>query len=243
MSRQALTAVTVIWALTALGTAAGPAAAQDVGIGPAPEAAEEGPELKLDPESPGPESIPLPDLVAKFDWREGLRPGPEGYVRLPVTIGVANQGNAKAGKFKVSFHYQKHDPAQPGNAGEGPPSYVANFDYDRYPRIKGWYAWYRSLDPGQSQVFQGSMALPERYRGETLLLYAVADSTAGDEFQPRHGRIRESDEDNNRSPGVRFELPESGNGATQKVRPPKPLKVKPGGQLFRPGAHERNAPE
>jgi hypothetical protein len=217
MSRHVLLTSRFVWTLLALATAADRAAAQDAGIGPARKSGGERFELKLDPKLPGPERFPMPDLVAKFEWREGLEPASRGFVRLPVVFAVGNRGSAKAGRFKISIHYQAYDPGKPLAAVDELPTYVANFDDDRAPKEKGWYAWCPSLEPGKKRKFTGTVALPKRHRGKALLMYALADSTVGDESQPPHGRVRESNEGNNRSPRVRFNF--SGGPASGSLRP------------------------
>jgi len=136
-----------------------------------------------------------PDLVVT-----SLTPGDPtvnaaGSVELPVTVVVRNQGDADAGPFKVSLHY---------NDGSG--TFVVAFTVPAENNI-----WYPSTDadlPAGAEVNFGGVATFHPFvRGVTVSMTAVADSCSGDEFMPSYCRVQESNEGNNTSAPQDVALP------------------------------------
>lgn len=126
---------------------------------------------------------------------------------LPIEVTVANQGDQTANEvFKVSAHYEP----TPGSGG----SYLLPFDAQTTSDVDGSDLWYpftlNPLDPGDEVTFTGELTLiDETLRDREVSVWAVADSTASEEFAPSYGRVQESRENNNISEplDVRLTLP------------------------------------
>lgn len=163
------------------------------------------------PGAPGPETIPGPDLVInKLTTLGRVAHGPGSSFSLPLRIEVQNRGPVAAGRFKVSVHYK---------ALSEPAARVAQFSLSGTGK-DGWYAWASGLAQGSLRRFTGTVLLPDRLAGKTLMVWAVVDSTVGDEFLPAYGRVLEMSEANNCSVTFRMRLPDWWIG-------PAPLKVQP----------------
>jgi len=142
-----------------------------------------------------------PDLTVA-----GLQAGPyvsvnaQGDFILPVRVTVLNGGSSPAGDFKVSLSYRRAG-ANPG------PEIVAPFQVPgqsdpSYPHSVN------ELPPGSQVSFDGQALISAQQAGQTISLWAWADSCAGEVNPPANCRVAESNENNNLSGPVLLLLPE-----------------------------------
>ena len=125
--------------------------------------------------------------------------GADKLFRIPVTIVVGNQGTRTAGPFKVSMHHQ---------STAGGPAYVVQFIANNPAQQTGWYARPISpLPPGASVQFSGQIVILKNWSGQSVRIWAEADSTAGEEIAPPNGHVVESNEANNASTKASIRLP------------------------------------
>lgn len=138
-----------------------------------------------------------PDLVINsIEITGGYSRNNQGDFELPLRVSVANSGGLPAEPFKISVDYRRPDL----------PWFLAPFTVPGQANI--WYPFTAEPLPGQSEiVFEGIVTIPEAADGETILLRAVADSCAGDEFMPAFCRVEESAEKNNESKPITYTLP------------------------------------
>lgn len=144
---------------------------------------------------------PMPDLtITTFETT-----GPatarttSGHVEVPVRVVVKNQGGAAAGVFKVSTDYQD-------STGR---TYMCPFSV---PGQEDTWCPHTDapLAAGSEVTFEGKVVFTLT-RGETVSLWAIADSCADEEHftEPlvTHCRVVESNEDNNDSAPISVQLP------------------------------------
>jgi subtilisin-like proprotein convertase family protein len=146
--------------------------------------------------------LALPDLVVTSLETRGAAFIRDDKVILPIAVGVKNEGNASADPFKVSLEYTK-----PGNSTPFVVAFTANNNNNVNPDT-GWYPFTRNpLVAGSEVTFTGELIFGDRsLLGQPISLNAIADSTSGDEFIPESGRVRESNENNNRSTTLNLSL-------------------------------------
>jgi hypothetical protein len=119
-----------------------------------------------------------------------------GEIEVPVTVSVCNTGVSAADPFKVSLHYS--------DSGGGP--FVVAFSVSGQSSM--WYPATTTQLPGGSMVtFTGNAVFGAFESGETVSMYAYADSCSGDEFMPAYCRVLESSEINNQSASTNVALP------------------------------------
>ncbi len=143
-----------------------------------------------------------PDLVvSSFNITD------EAFIRddnliLPIEVVVQNQGNAPADLFKIDVQYSH----------SGNPPFVVAFTADDTSEVNPdnlWYPFTRNpLEAGDEVTFTGELTFDDSLVGQPISLVATADSTSGDEFIPKYGRVEESNEDNNSSQIVEVTLEE-----------------------------------
>lgn len=129
-------------------------------------------------------------------------PGLAGSIRkqgnffsIPIEVIIKNQGNRPATPFKVATHFV-------GSNG----TFLAAFS-----KLTGQTSWYQfvnhNLAGGASVSLKGRVLISDRYAGQIIRIYAVADSCAGEEFTPSYCRVREINENNNQGPSISVRLP------------------------------------
>ncbi|MDJ0617346.1 MAG: CAP domain-containing protein [Calothrix sp. MO_192.B10] len=124
-------------------------------------------------------------------------------VEVPIRVIVQNIGNQTAGIFKVSTEYtsRRGTYAVPFTTGDNI-----------------WYPYTeRPLAPGRSIPFDGTVTFHPSVKGQRVSLRAIADSCSGDEFMPPHCRVRESDENNNKSANITLSLPSSSGSSKSSL--------------------------
>lgn len=115
----------------------------------------------------------------------------QGKYELPIRVVVKNQGNANAGKFKVSVNHSCVSGDCPSYYGSN--SFVLAFSV---PGQSTWYPFVNSLNAGQSRTLNGKLTFSNQ---GTYRIQGIVDSGSGDEFMPDYIRVKESDEGNNYS--------------------------------------------
>ena len=112
----------------------------------------------------------------------------DDLIRVPVTVKVTNIGVQKAKPFKISFHFRKDGR-----------EFLVQFKRPYGLQRPGWYAWVnQDLLPKQSKTISGNLFFLKSNFGSVVMISALADSTAGEEFAKDYGRVFESNEDNNK---------------------------------------------
>jgi hypothetical protein len=155
----------------------------------------------LENKSQSPEStkaivLCLPDLVVTTLQTTGPATlVPHVGITVPVRVVVRNQGGAAADIFKVSTEYTL------GNGTDVVPFTVQGQDNTWYPFTD------TPLAAGSEVAFVGVVTFDYYLQGETVPLWATADSCAGDEYMPEYCRVEESDEENNASARIPVQLP------------------------------------
>jgi hypothetical protein len=118
-----------------------------------------------------------------------------GNIEQPIRVVISNQGGSSAGIFKVSTDVTSTNGTfnvsftVPGQNSYG-------FPFTTAPVAAG----------GQVR-FQGYLTFSPRYAGQQVSITAIADSCAGDEFQPTYCRVDERNEGNNVSAPLKVTLP------------------------------------
>ncbi|MEW6131167.1 MAG: hypothetical protein AB1757_29315 [Acidobacteriota bacterium] len=139
--------------------------------------------------------IAYPDLVSSIKVIGDIKVV-DGSARVPIAVVVKNQGNAPAARFKVSLDYRRPDGrifavmfAVPGQSDQ-------------------WSPWTRTnLLAGKSVTFTGDAVFNPSTHGVRVSLWAIADSCAGDEFVEDYCRVKERNENNNKSAALTINLP------------------------------------
>ena len=139
---------------------------------------------------------PLPDLiVVEMQIKGEPWIDPTGSVKLPIRVTIRNTGSAASDLFKVGIEF----------AEDGYP-YAAAFTVQGEDSV-----WYPSTDaplaPGGEVAFEGIVTFRSSRQGQTVSLWAIADSCSGDEHLPEYCRVEELDEGNNQSDAVPLDLP------------------------------------
>ncbi len=156
-------------------------------------------------QAPAPSETPVtprpPDLTVS-----SLQAGPyvsvnaQGEFVLPVQVSVLNGGSSPAGDFKVSLSYRR--------AGSNPgPEVVAPFQVPGQSDPSFPHS-VNDLPPGSQVSFDGQALISAQQAGQTISLWAWADSCAGEVNPPANCRVAESNENNNLSGPVLLLLPE-----------------------------------
>lgn len=147
----------------------------------------------------------LPDLVVTFFTQEGSARVAGDHVEVRAALGVKNQGNAPAGRFKVAVECTVEPAPERPRSGLRSGPFVVPFSGDGPVE---WYAYVEGpLAPGGSGYFKRKVIFPPGVRGMRVTLRAIADSCTGDEFQPAYCRVKESNEGNNTSTPITMSLP------------------------------------
>jgi hypothetical protein len=162
----------------------------------------------IQPVQPEMKPGPLPGLPDLTIWTE-LRGRPTlvgDKIEIPFRVTVQNTGRADAGIFKVSTEYEIVSGGRPGLLTAGAIPFTVP------GQANMWYPFtIAPLPPGtppRSQVtFNGKVSFDKAFEGVKVRIRAIADSTAGDEFMPAHGRVRESNEGNNTTAWSVVDLP------------------------------------
>lgn len=145
-----------------------------------------------DEDNPGCEA---PDLVATIE-QNGATSLQEQGTFIPVTVTVTNQGDSPADIFKVSIDFETPD-------GFGP--FLVSFlmpDGSTFPGGSFFFAFTEApLLAGASVSIDGNVLItsPNGDNGDVVILTALADSCAAEEFTEPFCRIEECDEENNTS--------------------------------------------
>lgn len=138
----------------------------------------------------------LPDLVTGLMTTGSATIVNDGLVRLPLSVGVMNLGGTAADIFKVSTVY-----------GDADDMHVVPFTVPGQDDI--WHPYTNAPLAAASLVFfDGVVTFRAHLQGETVSLWATADSCAGDEFMLGYCRVEESNEGNNHSTSISISLPE-----------------------------------
>jgi hypothetical protein len=159
---------------------------------------------------------------------------PKGEFVLPVRVSVSNAGSSPAGDFKVSLNYRTTAPTL------GPetlaPFQVPGQADPYFPHSVN------SLPPGGQLTFDGQTLLDPRLQGQTIALWAVVDSCAGETNPPPNCRVAESSENNNISSQVLLLIPTLPTATPTATLTPSPT---PSPTLIPTATQEgtRNTPE
>lgn len=142
---------------------------------------------------------PLPDLVvSRLEVLGEPWVAPDGAVELMIRVTVNNAGAAEAGIFKIATEYS-NDAGRP---------LVAAFTVPG--QENPWYPFTdASLAPDGAVAFKGAVTFYASSQGQTVSLWAVADSCSGEEFMPDSCRVEEGNEDNNQTTPIAVKLPEA----------------------------------
>lgn len=137
-----------------------------------------------------------PDLVVTSLEVTGS-PKSDEYA-LPIRVVVRNQGDEAADIFKISIEYHK-------NTSTSSSVYTAPF---RVPgESSSWYPYTDApLDPGEQVIFEGDVLFDSEGK---KYFWAIADSCSGDGFITNYCRVKESDEENNKSSEESILIPTS----------------------------------
>jgi hypothetical protein len=141
-----------------------------------------------------------PDLVIELvsrDYKEGeasLATSNPDLIGVPVSATILNQGDGPANIFKVSVE---------GTAQDG--TYVRAFTVPGqrdvfYPHTV------EPVQPGELAIFEGLVYFPSSLAGTQVSMEAVADSCSGEESAPDECFVAETDEGNNRSEPVFYDI-------------------------------------
>lgn len=133
------------------------------------------------------------DLVASLKLTGVSTPGDQG-IEVPVVVVVSNIGRGTAAPFKVSLSFST------ALGVSGVAFRVPGQSNPFYPFTRG------PLGPGDSASFEGVAVFDSSLSGQTVTLWAVADSCLGDELMPAYCRVDETSERNNQSERVEFVL-------------------------------------
>lgn len=168
-----------------------------------------------------PPLILLPDLVVTTLTLTGSpTKNSEGKIEVPIRVVIKNQGTAEAGIFKVSTEYTVPDG-----------TYAVDFTVPgqssiSYPHTSA------PLAAGREISFSGKVTFPASLLGKTVSLMAIADSCSSDEFMPDYCRVKEANEDNNKSTAlsvsvsIRLVSPPKPPGLPEIAKPPGPPPVR-----------------
>ena len=138
-----------------------------------------------------------PDLIIASIQRtaEPVIINAQHCVEVPIKVVVKNNGNTKAGVFKVGIEYLL----------DGRTFTVA---FTVPGEGNSWYPYTDGPMPaGQSVSFKGKVTFHPTMHNVTVRLKANADSCSGDEFMPDYCRVKENKESNNASSYLRVTLP------------------------------------
>lgn len=120
-------------------------------------------------------------------------------VQVPIRVVVENRGYADADTFKVSTEFL---------GGVISPSTISVAQFTVPGQSDSWYPSREgSFAAGAKERFDGTVSFHPQERDVTVILWAVVDSCAGDEFMPAYCRVKESNEDNNMSFPILVDLP------------------------------------
>jgi hypothetical protein len=107
---------------------------------------------------------------------------------LPLTVTIANLGDATATRFKLSVDVTD-------SSGRFVKPFTVPGQADR------WYPWKTGLARGATYSFRGTLyvGIPggTSLHGQRITIVPRVDSCSGDEFMPDYCRVRESNEANN----------------------------------------------
>ena len=157
-----------------------------------------------------------PDLVVT-DFRplgDVVRaPRGDGF-QVRVSITVRNRGTRTARRAKIAAF-----------ATRLPNTGLVNVPLATVKPPNPLYAWTSALRPRGRQRLTGTITLRPAFTGARVRLNVVVDSTDGEEFANRNGRVLESNERNNRSASIVVNVPGkvdsiSGLGDKGDFRPP-----------------------
>ncbi len=118
----------------------------------------------------------------------------DGSINVPLAVTILNRGGRTAERFKTAVWYRSR-------AG----TYVAPFSAAGQG---GWYPFVGSVAPGARASLRGAVTLPAYRQGETVTIWAEADSCSGEEFTRSYCRVDESNERNNGSRALSVQLPQ-----------------------------------
>jgi hypothetical protein len=165
------------------------------------------------------DALAKPDLICHNLTVNGPVAKTDRGYEVPISLFVQNRGNKAAGTFKIAMN---------GDAG------IDHLRVDLIvPGGDGAYAWMTGgLAAGASTTITGKVLLPNSAAGKDVALRAFVDSTRGDEFPSRDGRVVESNEMNNGSNGQTVSLPFQLNS---RVTAPTPSEV---GRVSQPESWE-----
>lgn len=137
-----------------------------------------------------------PDLVVTSLEVTGSPKPDEYHAALPIRVVVRNQGDEAADIFKISIEYY----ADTSNSSS---AYTAPF---RVPgENSSWYPYTDALlDPEEQVIFEGDVLFDSQGK---KYFWAIADSCSGDEIFTDYCRVKESNEENNKSPEERIIIP------------------------------------
>ena len=137
-----------------------------------------------------------PDLTVKsFEQSGPSTINSENSIELPVKVVVENMGKGKAGIFKLSTTYTESSGTYPVQF------YVPNMSDKWYPHT------FAPLYTKESIIFEGVLIFYPSMQGITISVNAMADSCLDKDNTPEYCRIKESDENNNRSSSLSVVLP------------------------------------
>ena len=144
----------------------------------------------------------MPDLVITNVKQTGVpKINNSGSPEVPISVTVKNIGNFKASIFKVAVYFRSH---MVRNHMKGP--FVVAFKVPGQSNM--WYPYsVGTIAPEASITFNGNLIFHPYYRHKKVTIWAEADSCSGDEFKPSYCRVKESNENNNKSTPISIVLP------------------------------------
>ena len=138
--------------------------------------------------------FPQADLVVTRLTQNGNFVVTATTIEVPIQVEIHNQGTRAADIFKAALEFTANDGTF-GVAFTVPGEANAFYPFTDI-----------SLLSGSSVPFSGRAIFPRARRDEQVLLTAIADSCAGDEFMPEYCRVNESNEANNLSGSLSITL-------------------------------------
>ncbi|WP_141732248.1 hypothetical protein [Oligoflexus tunisiensis] len=135
------------------------------------------------------QAIRKADLVPSPLTYVKITPLPDGAHQLTAKLKVTNKGNRTASGYKLSVDAKDHNDSTFYHTG----LYIGS-----KPQAYAYSP--TALAAGASEMLTLNVYLRERWTRRLVNLYIDVDSCAGEEFQPNHCRVAESNEKNNRTP-------------------------------------------